>query len=321
MTARSDLAGAEEKVARWWKRTGSSARAAEARTGYLFVLPIIALLVIFTLYPVVRSFYISFYHWDPFLHDVYFVGLSNYYTVLAGPATPAHPSFDFALLNVLYYTAVVVSAQTLAAFALALLFNSRRMVSRVTRAIVFIPAATSSVAMSALFIWIFSYQGPVNAFLAPLRIAPQNWFQSTTYAFPAVMAMNVFSTAPYFMILFLAGLQAIPTSIQEAASLDGVRSLWHRTRYIYFPMLRFTTIIVAILGITGAMQLFDQIFVITGGGPAGSTYVPLFYIYDLAFTAQGEQGVAAAASVILFIIIMAITLTQRRFLRELSWAG
>lgn len=305
---------------RWWSRTGSAARAAEMRTGYLFVLPLILLLVIFTLYPVARSFYISFFHWDPFQHSIYFVGLSNYQLVLAGPPTPAHPSFDFALLNVLYYTGVVVTAQTFAAFGLALLFNVRGPLTRVTRAVVFLPAATSSVAMSALFIWVFSNQGPVNSVLSVFRLAPVNWFQSTTFAFPAIMAMNIFTTAPYFMILYLAGLQSIPPAIEEAANLDGLRSLWSRARYLYFPMLRFTTILVVILGITGSMQLFDQIFVITGGGPAGTTYVPLFYIYDLAFYTTGEQGMAAAASVILFVIILAITLTQRRFLRELRWS-
>ncbi len=298
----------------------SSARRVERWTGYLFVLPLLVLVGVFTFFPVGFSFYISLFHWDPFEHAVYFVGLRNYEYVLTSTQI-ANPSFDFSVLNVLFYTAIVVPIQTVVAFLLALLFNTRTPTTRVARAIVFIPAATSSVAMSALFIWVFSYQGPVNAALAPLGFSPLNWFNDPRVAFYAIMAMNIFTTAPYFMIVYAAGLQTIPTSILEAASLDGVRSLWHRTRYVYFPMLRFMTALVLILGLVGCIQLFDQVFVITGGGPAGSTYVPLMYVYANTFLNQGTQGVAAAASFILFVVIFAIAFTQRRLFKDIRWAG
>ena len=285
----------------------------EAHYGYLLVLPLMALIAIFIFFPAIYSFAISLFHYNPFGHVVFFTGLSNYNTVLHSGL------FGIAILNVLYYTVVVVTLQTLLAFGLALLFNHRMMVSRISRALVFIPAITSSVALSIIFIWVFSDQGLVNYALSLFGIHRINFFFSTTYALPAIMAMNIFSTAPYFMIIYLAGLQTIPRSVLEAASLDGMKSAWKRFRYIYVPMLRFSTFIVVILGIIGSMQLFDQIYVITGGGPAHSTYVPMMYIYNRTFLYFGDVGLSAAASFILFFVIMAITLLQRSKLKETGW--
>jgi len=271
----------------------------------------------FIFFPVIFSLYISMNFYDPFFHKIFFVGLKNYvYDLTNG-------EFIFSILNVLFYTAVVVPIQTFLAFFYALLFNNKLPASRITRALVFLPAISSPVALSIIFIWVFSPQGLLNTALAGVNIFNiphnENWLLNTSYAFPAIMALNIFSTAPYFMIVYLAGLQAIPTQILEAASLDGVRSAWHRFRYIYFPMLRFTTTFVVILGLIGCIQLFDQVFVITDGGPAHATYVPLMFIYNRAFL-YNELGEAAAASFILFVVIMILTLTQRRFFREMTWA-
>lgn len=285
----------------------------EARYGYLLVAPLMVLIVVFTFFPAVYSFAISLFHYNPFGHLVYFAGLSNYNSILHSGL------FAKSLLNVLYYTAVVVSIQTILAFLFAILFNHKMMVSRVSRAFVFIPAIVSSVALSIIFIWVFSDAGLVNYFLSFFGVKPINFFFSTTYAFPAIMALNIFSTTPYFMILYLAGLQTIPRSVLEAASLDGVKSGWHRFRYIYLPMLNFTTFIVIILGIIGSMQLFDQIYVITDGGPSHATYVPLMFIYNRTFIYFGEVGLSAAASFILFFAILLITLFQRRYLKDTRW--
>ncbi|MEM3851487.1 MAG: sugar ABC transporter permease [Methanomassiliicoccales archaeon] len=299
-------------------RTGSetSTKRVESTTALLFIIPLFIMMFVFIFFPVFFSFYISLYHYDPFFHSVYFVGLSNYISVLE------NHDFIFSILNVLYYTAVVVPIQTFLAFFFALLFNNKLPASRITRALVFLPAISSPVAFSIIFIWVFSPQGLVNSVLSHIDIFNiphnENWFLSTTYAFPAVMAMNIFSTAPYFMVIYIAGLQAIPTQILEAAALDGVKSSWSKFRYIYFPMLRFTTTFVVILGLIGAIQLFDQVFVITSGGPAHATYVPLMFIYNRAFI-YDALGEAAAASFVLFAVIMVITLTQRRFFKEMSW--
>jgi multiple sugar transport system permease protein len=292
--------------------SGSSAKRVVSLTAYTFIAPFA-----FVFFPVLFSLYISLYHYDPFFHKIYFIGLTNYINVLS------NPSFIFSIFNVLYYTVVVVTIQTFLAFFLALLFNNKLQSSRITRALVFLPAISSPVAFSIIFIWVFSPQGLVNSFLPYVNIFNlphnENWLLSTTYAFPAIMAMNIFSTAPYFMVIYIAGLQAIPTQILEAAALDGVKSSWHKFRYIYFPMLRFTTTFVVILGIIGSIQLFDQVFVITDGGPAHATYVPLMFIYNRAFI-YDELGQSAAASFVLFAVIMLMTLTQRRFFKEMTWA-
>jgi multiple sugar transport system permease protein len=133
------------------------------------------------------------------------------------------------------------------------------------------------------------------------------------------MLLNIFSTAPYFMIMYLAGLQSIPSPILEAAAIDGVISPWAKFRFFYFPMLTFTTLFVVILGLIGSIQIFDQVYVMTDGGPAHATYVPILYIFNRAYLYPGLMGVSAAASFILFVLIMAITIAQRNFLKEMKW--
>ncbi|MFP3211466.1 MAG: sugar ABC transporter permease [Thermocladium sp.] len=282
-------------------------------TGYLFILPAFALIISFMLFPAAFSLLISLMHYDLFFHEIYPVGLLNYATVLSDPL------FRISLLHALEYTAIVVPVQTLLAFAFALIFNEETKLARITRATVFIPAVTSSAVMSVLFIYVFSSAGLLNAFLRLFGIHPQNWLLSTTWAFPAIMALNIFSTTPYFMVMFLASLQSIPSSIMDAAAIDGVRTAIQRARFFYVPLLRFSFFFVAVLGIIGSMQLFDQVYIMTAGGPGTSTYVPLMYIYNEAFI-YDNFGVAAAASFVLFIIIMALTITQRKLIPEIRWA-
>ncbi len=294
-------------------REGKKRKDPEKVTGIIFVIPLMIFITVFTFFPAIYSFVISLFHYDPFFHSIYFVGISNYVNVVKDPA------FLIALINVLIYTAVVVTIQTFLAFGYALLFNTASRISRIARAIVFIPAVVSPVSMSIIFIWVFSNTGLVNYILSFFGIPPHNWLFSTRYAFPAIMAMNIFTTAPYFMIVYSAGLQSIPQEVMDAAKIDGLKSGLRRFRYIYFPLMRFSTILVVILGLTGAMQLFDQIYVITDGGPARATYVPLMYIYNRTFVYIGDIGLAAAASFVLFVIILVLTITQRKVITERRW--
>ena len=285
----------------------------ESRTAYLMLAPLFILLGSFVFFPAVFSFYVSLFHYDPFNHNIHFIGLSNYIRVLTSPL------FRIAVANALIYTAVVVTTQTFLSFGLALLFNRKFIISKVTRALVFLPAITSSVALSIIFIWFFSKQGLLNYIISPFGIAPENWLFNTTFALPSIMLLNIFSTAPYFMIMYLAGLQSIPSPILEAAAIDGVISPWAKFRHFYFPMLTFTTLFVVILGLIGSIQIFDQVYVMTDGGPAHATYVPILYIFNRAYLYPGLMGVSAAASFILFVLIMAITIAQRNFLKEMKW--
>lgn len=293
----------------------STASRFEAYSAYLLIAPLFFFLIVFTFFPVFYSFYISLYHYDPFDHVVYFVGLSNYRILMRSSL------FLYSLANVSYYTLIVVTSQTFLAMFLAILFNARLPATRIARAVVYLPAISSPVALSIIFIWVFSSQGLVNSVLAFLHFPHGlNYLYSVKYAFYAIMALNVFSTAPYFMLIYIAALQSIPLSVLEAASLDGVRKFWHRFRYIYFPMLRFSTILVVILGIVGSMQLFDQVFVMTQGGPGNATLVPLMFVYDDAVLSPSTLGIAAAGSFILFGIILVITVLQRNFFKELTWS-
>lgn len=296
------------------KSTTKFSKQFKNREGYIFILPLFIFIVTFIFFPVAYSFYISLFHYNPLGHTIYFVGLANYIKVI-------HTGlFWDSFLNVVKYTLIVVTTQTFFSLGLALLFKDKLKISRLGRTLVFIPAITSPVAMSIIFIWVFSNQGPINLIRAWFGLNFINFFFSTTYAFPAIMAMNIFSTAPYFMVMYISGLQAIPSSIYDAASIDGIKSMFSRFRYIYAPMLSFATVIVVILGLIGSLQLFDQIFVITQGGPANSTYVPLIFIYNKAFLDYGELGIAAASSFILFIFILVATVSQRRYLKDVRWS-
>ncbi len=268
----------------------------------------------FIFFPVAFSFYISLFHYNPFGHSVFFVGLSNYFSVIHNGL------FWLSFVNVVKYTVIVVVSQTFFSLGLAILFKDRLKLSRIGRTLIFIPAITSPVAMSIIFIWVFSNQGPINLLRSYFGMHLLNYFFSTTWAFPAIMAMNIFSTAPYFMVMYISGLQAIPSSIYDAASIDGVKSAFAKFRYIYAPMLGFATVLVVILGLIGSLQLFDQVFIITQGGPANTTYVPLFFIYNKAFNDFGQLGISAASSFILFLFILLATITQRRYLREVRWS-
>lgn len=294
----------------------------EKISGYLFILPAFSLLLVFFFFPAIYSFYISLFNYDLFNHVVSFDGLANYIYVVAG-ASNKYSTINSALwwlsvFHALEYTAIVVPTQTFLAFFLALLFSTKTVIARVTRAVVFIPAVTSSAVMSTIFIWFYSPQGLLNYILSPFGVRPTNWLLSTTWAFPAIMALNVFTTAPYFMVVFIAGLRSIPQSINEAAAIDGLNVL-QRVRYLYIPLLRFSFIFVIILGITGSMQVFDQIYFMSSGGPGTSTYTPLFYIWT-AFENLSNLGIAAAASFILFLIIFALVVIQNRVIRETRWA-
>ena len=286
------------------------------RMGYLLILPLFIFIITFLFFPVGYSFYISLFHYDPFDHSVYFTGIANYITAMRSPL------YWIAMGNVAKYTAIVVTVQTFFAFSLALLFNKRHRITRLVRGIVIIPAVFSSVATAIIFEWVFSVSGPVNFLRMWLGMSRINYFLNLHWAFPAIMTLNIFTTSPYFMIFYLAGLQSIPSSIYDAAAIDGVTSPLSRFRYIYWPMLSFTTIIVVILGIIGSFQLFDQIYIITSGGPNNTTLTPLFLVYSLALVdvGSGLMGLAAAESVVLFLVILVITLLQSRYLRQARWS-
>jgi multiple sugar transport system permease protein len=275
-------------------------------TSYAFLLPAIIIVGGFTFVAVVVALVISFFKYDLFNLDWY--GIGNYIR--------AFKSADFhrALLNAGYYMIVVVTLQTILALTLALVLD-RIMAGRgVFRTIYYLPAVTSSVVMGLIFIWLFSPGGWVDTALGVVFPGLKNfgWLLDPRTALPAIMTTTIWSTAATFMITFVAGLQDIPSHVYEAARIDGAvgwKSLWNIT----LPLLRPTIFLVTVLGTIGTLQVFDQVYVMTSGGPLKSTLTPVYLIYTNGFN-DFRMGLAAAEAFILFAIIFSLTLIQRRFI-------
>lgn len=279
----------------------------EALAAYLFLLPALIVLSLFVFGPLVFIFVVAFFDWSLFRAEQYWVRAANF-VELAGDEL-----FFTALRNTTVYVLGVVPAQTLLALLLALAVNQNIPARGFFRAAFYIPAITSSVVTSIIFLWIYSKPGLLNYALSRFGIEGPDWIGSPKYALGAIMALNVWSTSGYFMVAFLAGLQNIPASLYEAARIDGAGP-WARFRYVTVPGLRPTLFFVVILGIIGTFQVFDQIYMMSAGGPVNATTTLSYFIYNSAFR-YFRFGYAAAAAVVLFAIILFVTRVQRRIVR------
>lgn len=276
--------------------------------GYLFLLPALVSLLVFLIGPIFYAFYISFFHFsflDP--QNAKFVGLINYLNLFKDP------EFLRALWNTSLYTLGVVPIQTAIALFLALIVNNIRG-KTFFRVVYYLPTVTSTVAVSVIFMFIFAPDGFINRILTHFGIHGPNYFNSPSFALPAIMVMAIWSSVGQFMIIYLAGLQDIPEDIYEAAELDGAkgwRLLWHIT----IPLLRRTTFLNVVMSMIGTFQVFDQVYVISGGdgGPLNSTLSVVLDIFNKGFKTM-QMGYASAMAFVLFAIILLLTLIQNYFL-------
>jgi multiple sugar transport system permease protein len=319
----------------------------QAGAGWLFVLPMVLVLGIFLFLPVVMAAWVSVSDWNgrgaPWGGNVHFVGGANYGQVLGGQGL-AGRDFGTSIRNNLYYVILVVPLQTALALMLAFLVNKRALRGKgFYRTAFYFPSVTSSVAITVLWLFLFSASGAVNAVLGWFSIDGPNWFQNPdglihlalgggdgpaalqepalfgistwewlagpSVAMTAFILMAVFTTSGTFMLLFLAALQAIGEETEEAAMVDGATA-WQRFWYVTLPMLRPTVFTVLTLGTIGTWQVFDQIYTGTRGGPAKTTLTPAYLSYDAAFLSQ-DWGRGAAIAFVLFGIIVLFTLLQR----------
>jgi multiple sugar transport system permease protein len=226
--------------------------------------------------------------------------------------------FHKALGNTLLFSVVVVFAQTWLALLMAVALNAKLTGLRFFRVAWYAPSVTASVVISLIFFWLYNQNGYINYIMVTLfgwaGFQPIDWLNSTTWALPAIMLMNTFTTAPTFMLMFLAALQDIPQDLYEAASIDGAtgrRVFWSIT----LPLLRPIIFLVVVLGTIGTWQVFDQIYIMTDGGPLKSTTTLAFLIYRAAFR-DSEMAFASAMAFVLFVIIFVLFLIQRRVLER-----
>lgn len=279
---------------------------------YLFLLPNLIGFLIFTLIPIVCSMGLSFMEWDS-ANPMVFVGFENFKRLWTDD------TFKISLWNTVYYSVFTVPLTMAAALGLAIILNQKMKGINIFRTIFFFPHVASLVAIAVVWNLLFHPTlGPVNNILRFLGIAnPPGWTSSVDWAMPVIIIVSIWKSMGYYMILYLSGLQAIPRELYEAAKVDGANS-FQRFKSITLPMLTPTTFFVSIMLTIACFKVFDLVSVMTNGGPGRATNVLVFNIYNTAFI-NYEFGYASAISMILFIIVLAITIVQ--FRAEKKWVS
>lgn len=267
-----------------------------------FLFPSILGLGVFVLYPLISSLHISLTDWG-LLGDMNFVGFDNYIRAFKDRTTLT------VFKNTLVFTVVTVPVLLVLPLMLAMALNRKLPFTRFFRATYFLPTISSMVAMSLIWQWMYNKDfGLVNYLLSFFGINGPNWLTSPVYSLVAIMIVSVWKGLGYNMMLFLSGLQAIPRVYYEAADLDGCLGL-RRLFQITLPLLRPTTLFITVMSIINSLQVFDQVMVITGGGPSRCSSVLVHYIYQCAFQYY-EMGYGCALGWLLAIFIFLLTLAQ-----------
>jgi len=279
-------------------------RRSEALVAYSFLAPYMFVFFTFTVFAIGYTVYLSFTRYN-LLRPPEWWGLEGWKRVLQDDLF-----LTKALPNTFKYVLIVVPVQTVISLILAFAMDQKLRFRRFFRTMYYLPSVTSSVVISLIFIWLFSPQGVINQVFG-LHI---NWLNDVSTAFPTIMMVNIFTTTGTLMLIFLAGLQDIPTTLYEAASIDGANKV-QSLLYVTVPMLRPVIFFVVTTGVIGCFQVFDQIYVMTNGGPLNSTTTVAYVIYKWAFRDTTiKMGQAAVVAIILTMIIMVITFLQRRII-------
>lgn len=296
------------------KRFWQNRRYQEALSGYGFMAPAILVLGIFLVLPVMFAIALAFYRVQ-LLGEVQlqFAGGRNFVRMLEDERVWV------ALKNTAEYVAIVVPLQTLIALTLALILNSNIRGKNGFRILFFLPTVTSSAVLTLIFMWIYNSNGLLNEFLAFLKLPTHNWLGDPEVALKSIMGMNIWSTAPLFMVIYLAALQDIPQTLYEAATIDGATA-WEKFWHITLPALRPVTFFVVVMGLIGSFQLFDQSYIFSAGsgGPNNATLTLVLLIYQYAFK-NLDMGYALALTLMLALMIMLATLIQRYFFQTERW--
>ncbi|MBT8163507.1 sugar ABC transporter permease [Arthrobacter sp. GN70] len=295
------------------RRGGASRRAPHWWVPWAFAAPGLALFGLTTGYPLVRSLQISFYQWSVLPGTAsQFVGLGNYVRALGDS------QFWNSVENAGAYLLMTVPATIAIALAFATLLHRPMPGRTLFRVIYYIPVVTSWVVVSLLFRYLFTTDnGAVNWFIQDIVHVvngPVPWLEQRWTAMAAVSLLGIWKNLGWCIVVFLAALAGVQQDLYEAAEIDGANA-WHKFVYVTFPGIRGTVVFVTIVQIIGAFNVFPSILLMTNGGPAGSTEVPLTYMYKQAFSFL-DFGYAAAMSFVLAIIISAVSYLQYRFTRE-----
>ncbi len=282
--------------------------------GWLFIGPVILGIAAFQLVPILVSVYASFTDWDG-LNSPELVGLENYRQLIADD-----PDFRENIKNTLYFVAGHIPITIALALGLALLCNSKLRGIALFRTAYFMPAVSNVVAISVVWFWFYHPQdGVLNGLLSTIGIDGPAWLSDLKWAMPAVILVSVWQGVGYPMVILLAGLQAIPDSLYDAAKVDGSHA-GQRFRDITVPLLTPSLFFLLITQFISSFQVFGIIFVMTHGGPANATSVYIYYLYENAFS-FGRMGYASAMAWLLFAVIALVTFIQWRLQRRWVFYG
>lgn len=280
---------------------GLTRKKKEAIAGYFFIMPQLVGILVFSLLPVLAVICLTFFRWS-IVGVPKFVGLANYIDQFTSE------DMGKAIINTLYYTILVIPVQLLFALLLSVALNNIKG-KIVYRVIYFSPVVTNSVAVSMVWMWLYNGEfGILNMLLKTIGIQGPNWIVDTQWVMPSIAVMSIWQGMGYYMVLFLSGLQGIPSVYYEAARIDGASGI-SQFRHITLPMLSSTTFFIIIMAIIGSFQVFDQTFIMTNGGPAKASYCLVLHIYQNAFQFF-KMGIATTAAVIMFALIMIVTIIQ-----------
>ncbi|GAA5037791.1 multiple sugar transport system permease protein [Thermocatellispora tengchongensis] len=283
-------------------------RTGERAWALAFASPYLLHLVALTAWPVLASLYFSLTEYN-LITSPRFVGLDNFARLFADEV------FWRTLGNTAYFAVLFVPAQTILALLLAIALNQRLRAMALFRAAYFVPVVSSWVVVAYVADAVFNPQfGIANQVLGWLGLPAQDWLQDPALVIPTLAAVAVWKGVGYMMVLFLAGLQAIPEDRYEAAKIDGA-SAWNRFRYITLPGVSGTTFLVLVLTSITTLQSFEQVFVMTNGEPHGASEVTVLYLYRHGFQFF-QMGYASAVAWVLFVLVLALTLVQFRLQRR-----
>ena len=256
----------------------------------------------FTLYPMVGALWTSLHEWN-LLAPMQWVGLDNYAHLIHDPDTQR------AFFNTFYYLVGYLPIVYIGGLALALALNQRIRGRNILRGVYFLPVVTSWIVVALVWRWLLNPSvGIVNAALGLFGIDGPGWWTDPAWAMPSIVLASAWKDLGFVMIILLAGLQAIPQELYEAATVDGAGP-WRRLFNVTLPLLSPSTFFVVVISLINGFQVFDQVYAMTGGGPAGSTTVVVQQIYDLTFR-YGAAGEASALSWMLFVLVLGVTVVQ-----------
>ena len=269
-----------------------------------FLGPNLVLFLVFTAFPILFGFGVSFFNWN-ILEPPVFAGFGNYDKFFFND-----PLTGKVVRNSLVYVLGALPASVLAPMVLAALLNAKLRATAFYRSLYFLPLVTSGVAAATVFKWIYSYQfGPLNGFIGFFGIPKQDWLFSDALVLPALILMAIWHRIPLNIIFFLAALQGVPSHLYEAAQIDGA-GVWARFWHVTWPMITPTTFFVLIVTtINMLLGAFDTVNVMTQGGPLDASNVFVFNIYRTAFV-YFQMGYASAMAYILFVVVLSFTVLQ-----------